>query len=591
MRHDHLIDEIEPRGFDRRLLRRLLGYLAPYRWRVALAVLLLLVASALQLAGPYLVKVGIDEHIARGDLAGLDRIASLFFAVALAGFVLRYAQTQLTYRIGQQAMMDLRLAVFERIEAQSLTFFDRTPTGRLMTRVGSDVEVLQELFSTGAITVFGDLFTVLGVVVAMLAINARLALVSFAVLPVLFVATMLFRSRVRRSFRAIRLKVSQMNAFLNEHLSGIAVVKLFSRERPAAARFTQLNDGHRQAFMGAVVAYAVFFPVVELIGAVAVALLLGYGGVQILAGALTFGGLVAFLEYVQRFYKPVQDLAEKFNILQSAMAASERIFAVLDTEPAIADPAAPLPLARARGGVEFRDVRFAYTPGEEVLRGVSLRVEPGEMVAIVGATGSGKTSLISLLARFYDPQAGAVLLDGVDIRSLAQRDLRRQMAVVLQEGFLFSGTVLANIALGNPAITRAAAVESARRVNADAFIRALPHGYDTEVGERGALLSVGQKQLLAFARALAFDPPLLVLDEATSSVDSQSEALIQEALDVLFAGRTSIVIAHRLSTIRGADRIVTLHKGRIRESGTHAELLRAGGIYAKLHRLQFAGGT
>jgi ABC-type multidrug transport system fused ATPase/permease subunit len=311
--------------------------------------------------------------------------------------------------------------------------------------------------------------------------------------------------------------------------------------------------------------------------------------VQILAGALTFGGLVAFLEYVQRFYKPVQDLAEKFNILQSAMAAAERIFAVLDTEPAIADPAAPLPLGRARGGVEFRDVHFAYAPGEDVLRGVSLRVEPGEMVAIVGATGSGKTSLISLLARFYDPQAGAVLIDGVDIRSLAQRDLRRQMAVVLQEGFIFSGTVLANITLGNPAVAREAAVEAARRVGAEGFIRALPRGYDTEVGERGALLSVGQKQLLAFARSLALDPPLLVLDEATSSVDSQSEALIQEALDVLFAGRTSIVIAHRLSTIRGADRIVTLHKGRIRESGTHAELLRAGGIYAKLYRLQFGG--
>ncbi|HWR97952.1 MAG TPA: ABC transporter ATP-binding protein [Candidatus Methanoperedens sp.] len=590
MRHDHLIDESETRAIDRVLLARLLGYLAPYRWRIALAILLLFGAAALQLAGPYLVKVGIDEHIARGDLRGLDRIAVLFFAVALAGFALRYAQTLLTYRIGQRAMLDLRLAVFDRIESQSLAYFDRNPTGRLMTRVGSDVEVLQELFSTGAITVFGDLFTVAGVVVAMLAINARLALVSFAVLPLLFAATVFFRSRVRRSFRAIRQRVARMNAFLNEHLSGIGVVKLFSRERAAATRFERINDEHRQAFLGAVLAYAIFFPVVEIIGAVAIALLLGYGGAQILAGALSFGGLVAFLEYVQRFYKPVQDLAEKFNILQSAMAAAERIFAVLDTAPAIVDPPRPLPLTRSRGRVEFRDVRFAYAPGQDVLRRISLRVEPGEMVAIVGATGAGKTSLISLLARLYDPQEGAVLLDGVDVRALALRDLRRQMAVVLQEVFLFSGTVLENIALANPAITRAAAIEAARRVGADGFIRALPRGYESEVGERGVLLSAGQKQLLSFARALAHDPPLLVLDEATSSVDSQSEALIQEALDILFAGRTSLVIAHRLSTIRGADRIVALHKGRIRESGTHAELLQAGGIYAKLYRLQYVGG-
>jgi ATP-binding cassette subfamily B protein len=588
MRHDHLIDEIEPRGFDRALLRRLLGYLAPYRGQMAFSILLLFGAALLQLVGPYLVKVGIDKHISAGNMAGLDRVALLFIAAALAGFALRYAQTLLTYRIGQRAMMDLRLAVFDRIEAQSLAYFDRNPTGRLMTRVGSDVEVLQELFSSGAITIFGDLFTVLGVVAAMLAINWRLALVSFAVLPLLFGATILFRSRVRRSFRAIRQKVARMNSYLNEHLSGINVVKLFSRERSAAARFERINDEHRQAFLGAVQAYAIFFPVVEFIGALAMALLLGYGGVQIIGGTLSFGSLVAFLEYVQRFYKPVQDLAEKFNILQSAMAAAERIFAVLDSVPEINDPAAPVAAGRARGVVEFRDVSFSYKPGEEILRNISLKIDPGEMVAIVGATGAGKSSIISLLARLYDPLSGAVLLDGRDVRDYTQDHLHRQMAVVLQDVFLFSGTVLSNISLGNPAITRGAVEEAARRVGADTFIRRLPLGYDTEVGERGALLSVGQKQLLSFARALAHDPPLLVLDEATSSVDSESELLIQEALDVLFAGRTSIVIAHRLSTIRGADRIVALHKGRIRESGTHAELLRLGGIYAKLHRLQYS---
>jgi len=588
MRHDHLVDEIEPRGFDRALLRRLLGYLAPYRGQMALAILLLFGATLAQLVGPYLVKVGIDGYISAGNAAGLDRIALLFIAAALAGFALRYAQTLLTYRIGQRAMLDLRLAVFDRIEAQSLAYFDRNPTGRLMTRVGSDVEVLQELFSSGAITIFGDLFTVIGVVAAMLAINWRLALVSFAVLPLLFGATLLFRSRVRRSFRAIRQKVARMNSYLNEHLSGIAVIKLFSRERAAAARFESINDEHRQAFLGAVQAYAIFFPVVEFIGALAMALLLGYGGVQIIGGTLSFGSLVAFLEYIQRFYKPVQDLAEKFNLLQSAMAAAERIFAVLDSEPEINDPAAPAAAGRARGVVEFRDVSFSYKPGEEILRNISLKIDPGEMVAIVGATGAGKSSIISLLARLYDPQSGVVLLDGRDIREYSQRHLHGQMAVVLQDVFLFSGTVLSNISLGNPAITRDAVEAAARRVGADTFIRRLPQGYDTEVGERGALLSVGQKQLLSFARALAHDPPLLILDEATSSVDSESEMLIQEALDVLFAGRTSIVIAHRLSTIRGADRIVTLHKGRIRESGTHAELIRLGGIYAKLHRLQYS---
>lgn len=590
MRHDHLIDEIEPRAFDRVLLRRLLGYLAPHRARIALAILLLFGAALLQLVGPYLVKVGIDRHISAGNLAGLDRIALLFVAAALAGFVLRYVQTLLTYRIGQDAMLELRLSVFDRIEAQSLSYFDRNPTGRLMTRVGSDIEVLQELFSSGAITVFGDLFTVVGVVIAMLTINWRLALVSFAVLPLLFGATMFFRSRVRRSFRAIRQKVARMNAFLNEHLSGIAVVKLFSREEAAAARFERINDEHRQAFLGAVQAYAVFFPVVELIGALAAALLLGYGGVQILSGTLSFGSLVAFLEYVQRFYKPVQDLAERFNTLQSAMAAAERIFTVLDSPVQITDPLVPVATGRARGAIEFSDVHFSYKPGEEVLRGVSLKIEPGEMVAIVGATGAGKTSLISLLARLYEPQRGAVLLDGLDVRDYAQGHLHRQIAVVLQDVFLFSGTVSDNISLGDPALGRALVEEAARRVGADGFIRRLPRGYDTEVGERGTLLSVGQKQLLSFARALAHDPPLLVLDEATSSVDSESEELIRDALEVLFAGRTSLVIAHRLSTIRGADRIVTLHKGKIRETGTHAELLALGGIYAKLHRLQYATG-
>ncbi len=585
MRHDHLIDEIEGKAFDRRLMARLLHYLAPYRWSIVLAIAILLVSSLLQLVGPYLVKVAIDDYIHPGNIAGLNRVALLYLAVLIAAFLFRYLQVIITYWIGQRAMLDLRMEVFNHIEKQSLSFFDRNPVGRLMTRVGSDVEVLQEMLSMGVITIFGDIFTLVGIVIAMLVINWRLALVSFVVLPLLFGVTLLFRMRVRRSFRTIRQKVSAMNSFLNEHISGMTVVKLFNREEQAAARFDRINSEHRQAFIKAIFYYAVFFPTVEIIGALAVALLLGFGGFQIIAGVMTFGALVAFIEYLEKFYRPVQDLAEKYNILQSAMAAAERIFAVLDTEPLITDPANPLPLERSRGEIEFRNVRFAYQEGEDVLHDLSFTVAAGEMVAIVGATGAGKTSVISLLNRLYEPQEGEILLDGKEIRLFRQADLRRQMAVVLQDVFLFSGTVRENISLGNPAITPAMVEEAARRVQADGFIRRLPQGYDTEVGERGDLLSVGQKQLLSFARALAHDPPILILDEATSSVDAETESLVQEALEVLFAGRSSIVIAHRLSTIVGSDRIITLHKGRIREEGTHRELLQKDGLYSKLYRL------
>jgi ATP-binding cassette subfamily B protein len=591
MRHDHLIDEVETRAFDRHLMKRLLHYLKPYSLWIAVAVAILLLSSLLQLVGPYLVKVAIDDHITPRDVSGLDRVALLYLAAALAAFFFRYLQTVLTYWIGQRAMLDLRMEVFRHIERQSLSFFDRNPVGRLMTRVGSDVEVLQEMLSMGVITIFGDIFTLIGIIAAMLAINWRLALVSFVVLPLLFGITLFFRRKVRPSFRLIRRKVSAMNSFLNETVSGMAVVKLFGRERASAARFDGINDDHRQAFLKVIFYYAIFFPAVEVLGAFAVALLLGYGGFQIIAGAMTFGALVAFIEYLEKFYRPVQDLAEKYNILQSAMAAAERIFAILDTEPEITDTEHPVPLERCRGEIEFRHVSFAYKDGVDVLRDVSFTVEPSEMVAIVGATGAGKTSIISLLARLYESQRGSILLDGLDIRRYTQADLRRQTAIVLQDVFLFSGSVRENISLGNPRITDDMVIESARQVQADAFIRRLPDGYDTEVGERGDILSVGQKQLLSFARALAHDPPVLILDEATSSVDAETEALIQEALEVLFAGRTSIVIAHRLSTIMGSDRIITLHKGTIRETGTHRDLIGEGGIYSKLFRLQTLGAS
>jgi ATP-binding cassette subfamily B protein len=586
MRHDHLIDEVEAKAFDVHLTRRLLHYLRPYGWWIRLAVSILLSSSLLQLVGPYLVKIAIDDYISPGKLGGLNRVALLYLAAALGAFAFRYLQTVLTYWIGQRAMHDLRMEVFRHLQRQSLSFYDRNPVGSLMTRVGSDVEVLQEMLSMGVITIFGDIFTLVGIVSAMLLINWRLALVSFVVLPLLFGVTLYFRRKVRPSFRRIRRKVAAMNSFLNETVSGIAVVKLFGRENRAADRFDTINDEHRQAFLKVVFYYAIFFPAVEVIGALAIALLLGYGGFQIIAGVMTFGALVAFIEYLEKFYRPVQDLAEKYNILQSAMAAAERIFSILDTEAEISDPPEPAPLDRSQGEIEFREVSFAYKEGTPVLRKVSFKVEPAEMVAIVGATGAGKTSIISLLTRLYEPQSGSILLDGRDIRGYSQTDLRRQTAMVLQDVFLFSGTVRENISLGNPDITDAAVEEAARLVQADSFIRKLPAGYDSEIGERGAVLSVGQKQLLSFARALAHDPPVLILDEATSSVDAETEALIQEALEVLFAGRTSIVIAHRLSTIMGADRIITLHQGEIRETGTHRDLIGREGIYSKLYRLQ-----
>lgn len=587
MRHDHLVEAAEVRPYDRRLMARLLTYLAPYRRRVAAAVLLLLLSVPLELAGPWLVKLGIDRSLALRDPSALAPVALLYLAAAVLLLLVKYLQTYLTQWIGQRAIMDLRTTLFDHIQRLPLSHFDRTPVGVLLTRVGSDVDVLHELFSTGVITVAGDLAILAGIVAMMLSLNWRLALVTFTIMPLLLGLTLLFRSRVRRTFRVIRQKVAAMNAHLQESVTGMAVLQLFGREEANIGRFRGIAREHQEAFMKTIFYYSVFFPAVEVVAALGTALILYHGGGTVVAGALSFGALVAFLEYTHRFMNPLQDLAEKYNILQAAMASSERIFQLLDTpvQASTTLPSPPLPPGGTRGRLEFRGVGFAYREGDEVLREVTFTARPGEMVAFVGATGSGKTSLISLLSRLYEPQRGEILLDGRDIRSLPLSDLRRRVAIVPQEIFLFSGTVEENIVLG--AAPPRQAGEVLQLMGTLPLFARLPLGLETPVGERGGILSTGQKQVLAFARALVYDPPVIVLDEATSSMDSETETSVQNAMRTLLRGRTSIVIAHRLSTVVSADRIVVLHRGEIREEGTHRDLLARRGLYWRLHQLQF----
>ncbi|MDB4950313.1 MAG: transporter transrane region [Gemmatimonadetes bacterium] len=582
-------DEDDARRYDRHLMRRLLGYLRPYRLSVAAAILLLFAGSSMELVGPWLTKVALDRAIPRHDLGLLGTLVAWYAASLVGAFAFEYLQTLLTTWLGQRVMFDLRVQLFAHLQRLSLRFFDRNPVGRLMTRVTNDVEALNEMFSSGVVTGFGDLFTVLFIMAAMVRLDWRLALATFAVLPLVAVATFLFRALIRKAYGDIRVRLARINAYLQEHVSGVRVVQLFGRERAVGARFAEVNADHLEAHLRSIRYYALFFPVMEVLTATALALILWYGGMRTLHGGLTVGVVAAFLQYTRRFFQPIQDLSEKYNIVQGAMAASERIFALLDTEPEIADVPDPDHLPEpGRGEIEFRDVWFRYSEADEwVLRGVSFRAAPGERVAIVGATGAGKSTIINLLMRFYEPERGEVRFDGVPVHRVPVAELRGRISLVLQDVFLFSDDVSRNIRLGRADIADEQVRAAALRVGADRFVQRLPLGYAQPLGERGTSLSVGERQLVSFARALAFEPLVLVLDEATSSVDSELEAQIDQALDELMRGRTSLVIAHRLSTVQGADQILVLHHGEIRERGTHAELLRRAGLYARLYELQF----
>ena len=591
-------EEVLGKAYDARLMRRLLTYLRPYWRQVLLALVAILAGAAGQLAQPYIIKLAIDQHIATGRLDGLDRLAIIFLAILVASFVAEYLQTWTMQLTGQQIMFDLRTAIYRHLQRLDLQFYDRNPVGRMMTRVTSDVDALNDLFTSGVVTIFGDVFTLLGIMAIMIGMNWRLALVAFSVLPLIALVTQWFRRNVRESYRVVRGLIARINAFLQENITGMSTVQLFRREALNFSRFDHIDAQHRDANFASIFYYSVFYPAVEVVAALASALILWYGGAGVLRGTLTIGALVAFVQYSGRFFRPISDMSEKFNVLQSAMASSERIFGLLD-EPVLIDrPAAPVVRpASAPGHIVFENVWFAYnyrgkgTPGDDnadfVLKDVSFEVRPGQRLGIVGATGAGKTTLINLLLRFYDVTRGRITVDGVDIRDLDPIELRGLFSLVLQDVHLFSGTIDGNIRLGRQDIDQSAVRRAAEAVHADAFISALPKGYDTPVAERGSTLSVGQKQLLSFARALAFDPRVLILDEATSSVDTETEMLIRDALHALMAGRTTIAIAHRLSTIQDMDRILVFHKGRLRESGTHQELLAQRGVYFRLFELQY----
>ncbi|OLD16491.1 MAG: antibiotic ABC transporter ATP-binding protein [Acidobacteria bacterium] len=623
-------EEVLGKAYDSRLMKRLLRYLAPYKWQVAIALGSIFLKVGADVLGPYLTKIVIDRYLApvpglhtrfdrflsSNPFAGIAQIAALYVGLLVFSFLLEYLQTYYMQWAGQMVMFDLRKEIFRHLQRMHIGFYDRNPVGRLVTRVTSDVDALNEMFTSGVVSIFEDVFVLAGIVAIMLHMNPKLALITFAVLPLIAIATKIFRDKVRDSYRRIRVAIARINAYLQEHVSGMVVLQLFNREQRAFAKFSDVNASHMDAFKDAIMAHAVYYPVVEILSSIAIACVIWFGGNDVIRGATTIGILAAFIQYAQRFFRPIQDFSEKYNILQSAMASSERIFKLLDTPVEITSPAVTKK-PEGPGRIEFDHVWFAYRnipidtgdgkngkgaraaedrathttqpllEPDWVLRDVSFVIEPGETVAIVGHTGAGKTTIISLLMRFYDVQKGAIKIDGVDVKDMDLADLRRRYGVVLQDPFLFTGTVEGNIRLGTQFITDEDVQQAAIDVNLAEFIRTLPQGFKEEVRERGSTLSTGQKQLISFARALAHNPKILILDEATSSVDTETEFKVRDALSRMVEGRTSVVIAHRLSTVQRADKIIVMHKGLVREEGTHQQLLAQRGIYYKLYQLQY----
>ncbi|MEK6407832.1 MAG: ABC transporter ATP-binding protein [Acidobacteriota bacterium] len=608
---DHHEEEVLGKAYDARLMRRLLKYLWPYKWHALTSLVLTILSAPLVLAGPPLTMVAIDlflapdpssppstfarllNHLAEqagfGGSAyqGVVFIAIILLLANLAAFAVQYGQAIVMQTMGQYIMYDLRKQIFAHLQKLSVQFYDRNPVGRLMTRLTTDVDALNEMFTAGVIAIFGDIAMIFFIVCFMFLVNWKLALISFAILPLLALLTTWFRLGARSAFREVRVRIARINAFLQEHITGMPVVQLFNREEKEMRKFDAINQAHRKANIDTIFYYAVFYPAVEIIGAIGMGLIIWYGGGQVIERGASLGILVAFIQLARSFYEPISDISEKYNILQSAMASSERIFKLLDEPVTIASPEKPARIGRASGRIEFRNVWFAYKEEDWILKDVSFTVEPGERVAFVGHTGAGKTTITNLLLRFYDIQRGQILLDGVDVRELDLQELRANFSIVLQDVFLFSGDIATNIRLGNDAISDAGLRDAALQVHADTFIRRLPEGYGAELRERGAGLSVGQKQLISFARALAFDPRVLILDEATSSIDTETELLIRDAVERLMEGRTSLVVAHRLSTIQSVDKIIVMHKGEIRETGTHQDLLAQRGLYWRLYQLQF----
>jgi ATP-binding cassette subfamily B protein len=580
-------DEVLGKAYDSKLMKRLLKYIKPYKHYVFAAIIFNILVAAIGPLRPFLSKVAIDDYIMNKDYNGLLFIVGILFASIIVQAIVQYYLTYFTELMGQKIIYDIRVQLFSHVQKLALKYFDKTPIGRTVTRVTNDVDALNEMFSSGVVTVFSDVFMIIFILIFMLIMSWKMTLVTLAVLPFLFYATFLFRRKVREEYRNVRTHLSRLNSYMQEHVTGMNVVQMFAREQNELDKFGGINNDFKTANIKSVFYYAIFFPFVEFLSAISISLVIWFASGEIVQGVITFGILTAFIQYIEMFWRPVRDLSEKYDILQRAMAASERIFNLFDDQTIIKNPENPVMIQKIRGEIEFKNVWFAYNPGEYVLKNVSFKINPGETVAIVGATGAGKTSIVNIFTRFYDIEKGSITLDGIDIRKINKKDLRKYISMVLQDVFLFSGTIKSNISLGNPEISDEKIIDAATTVGADKFISKLPNGYNEEVKEKGATLSVGQKQLISFARALSYNPQILILDEATSSVDTETEQLIQFAIEKLLVGRTSLVIAHRLSTIQNADKILVMHKGELKETGNHQELLAKRGIYYRLYELQY----